>query len=29
MGQNNIKMCLKEVGQEGVFWIHVQQDRDT
>ena len=29
MGENNIKMGVKEVGQEGVVWIHLEQDRDT
>ena len=29
MGQNNIKMYLKEVGQEGVVWIYLEQERYT
>jgi len=29
MGENNIKMNLKEVGQESVGWIHLEQDWDT
>jgi hypothetical protein len=29
MGENNIKMYLKEVGQENVGWIHLENDWDT
>jgi hypothetical protein len=25
---NNIKMDLRKVGWEGVYWIHLAQDRD-
>jgi hypothetical protein len=27
MGGNNIKMYLKEIGWEGVGWIHEARDR--
>jgi hypothetical protein len=26
--ENNIKMDLKEIGWEGMDWIHLTQDRD-
>jgi hypothetical protein len=25
---NNIKMDLREIGQDGIDWIHLAQDRD-
>jgi hypothetical protein len=26
--EDNIKMALKEIESEGVYWIHLAQDRD-
>jgi hypothetical protein len=26
--ENGIKMYLREIGWEGVWWIHLVQDRD-
>jgi len=26
--EDNIRICLKEIGREGVDWIHLAQDRD-
>jgi hypothetical protein len=26
--EDNIRMDLKEIGREGVDWIHLSQDRD-
>jgi len=26
--EDNIRMDLKEIGWEGVYWIHLAQDRD-
>jgi hypothetical protein len=28
MGENNIKMDIKEITNEGVDWIHLSQDED-
>jgi hypothetical protein len=26
--EDNIRMYLREIGWEGVYWIHLAQDRD-
>jgi len=26
--ENNIRMDLREIGWEGVYWIHLAQDKD-
>jgi hypothetical protein len=27
--EDNIKMCVKMIGWEGVYWVHLAQDRDS
>jgi hypothetical protein len=27
-GEDNIKMCLREIGCSGMYWIHMAQDMD-